>query len=208
MIERNCTLPHQFHVFTDQAFAYKDCVVHLVPELPVEKTDLKGWWYKIYLFDQHNGLSGKVFYLDLDCVIIDNIDHLIEADDEFYICQDFNRHRIPHIKLVNSSVMQWTVSASTHKIWQQWQERSSLYVKKHRGDQDYLANECPWITFKFNNAQSIVSYKWEVCNNRHNKLSELEYNALYQPQHSILVFHGKPDPHEVNSDAIIKNAWR
>ena len=206
MVQRNCSLAHTFHVFTDQPFAYADCVVHPVPDLPVEKTDLKGWWYKLYLFDSSNGLTGKVFYLDLDCVIIGNIDNLIESTADFYICQDFNRHRMPKIKLLNSSVMQWTVGKYTHRIWSQWQSNIDYYQKKHRGDQDYLANECGWISFKFNNADAIVSYKWEVCNNKHNRISDLDLNPTLSLQHRVLVFHGRPDPHEIDH-SIIRDNW-
>ena len=207
MVKRNCSLGHQFHVFTDKSFEYDDCIVHRVPELPVEKTDLKGWWYKIYLFNLDNGLSGTVFYLDLDCVIIGNIDHLIEQGDHFYICQDFNRHRSPNIKLLNSSVMQWTPNNNTHRIWQQWIDNSKKYINDHRGDQDYLARDCSWIDFKYNNKHAIVSYKWEACNNLHNRLSDMNLTPKITPEHRIYVFHGKPDPHDIN-DLVISNNWR
>lgn len=207
MVERNCTLDYQFHVFTDRNFDYKDCVVHQVPELPVEKTDLKGWWYKIYLFNRENSLTGKIFYLDLDCVIIGNIDHLIEQDDAFYICQDFNRMRVPNIKLVNSSVMQWTVNDSTHQIWTNWIKDYKEHISKHRGDQDYLGRHCLWIDFKFNNKNAIVSYKWEACANKHNRVKDMNLEPMINPEHRIYVFHGKPDPHEIKNSIVTSN-WR
>lgn len=207
MIERNCSLDYKFHVFTDRDFSYKDSIVHQVPELPVDKTDLKGWWYKIYLFNADNGVTGKIFYLDLDCVIIGNIDHLVEPTDNFYICQDFNRMRIPNIKLVNSSVMQWTVSSDTQRIWTQWVGNHKEYMSKHRGDQDYLGRDCSWIDFKFNNKQAIVSYKWEACVNKHNRVRDMNLEPLTNNEHRIYVFHGKPDPHEIDN-TVIKNHWR
>jgi len=206
-IERNCTLDYEFHVFSDKSINYKDAIFHMLPEMPVPKTDLKGWWYKLCLFDKTNGLSGKIFYLDLDCVIIGNIDHLIEPTDEFYICQDFNRCRNSSITLLNSSCMQWTPNEHTHKIWSQWQSTITSYINLHRGDQDYLARECNWIDFKFNNKDAIVSYKWEACNNFHNRLQDMNLTPTVLDSHRIYVFHGKPDPHEV-FDSIIVDHWK
>ena len=157
------------------------------------------------MVDQTNGVKGTVFYLDLDCVIIGNIDHLIYEDKQFYVCHDFNRTRIPNTKMINSSVMQWTVSDKTHKIWKQWIGNYEKYIKTYRGDQDYLDRECRWNNFRFNNSQAIVSYKWEACGNKHNNLQQMNTTPTVLPEHRIYVFHGRPNPDEINEDVIVQN---
>jgi len=207
-VKRHCRQPHKFHVFTDRPFSYDDCVVHRLPKLPIENSPLKGWWYKLYLFNQENGLSDKIFYIDLDCVIVGNLDRLIPAHNGFEICQDFNRNKNPNIDAINSSVMSWTPSPDTQRIWDQWHADSRRYVSELRGDQDYLQRYCKWIDFRYNNKNSILSYKWEVCANTHNRVKEFNLTpVLESDQHSIYVFHGKPDPHEVDHP-VIKHNWR
>lgn len=51
-------------------------------EVPVERipltNTLEGWWAKLELFRPNNGLSGRVLYLDLDCIITGQMQELIE----------------------------------------------------------------------------------------------------------------------------------
>lgn len=45
---------------------------------PLIEKDWKGWWGKASLFSEDNGLEGKVMFIDLDMIVINNIDSLLE----------------------------------------------------------------------------------------------------------------------------------
>lgn len=186
---------YTFNIFTDRRDQLDQLqelgVVHTVPYLTVDKK----WWYKMCMFDQRLGITGPVLYLDLDVVIVNNIDLLVTRDDKFRMIHDFNRSNVgPQYPKSNSSVMSWTFEKH-HYLWERFKMDIPTHTSRMAGDQDFIhlnaINRAWWID------NWIVSYKWEY-----------QKGKMYDPdQTKILVFHGKPKPHEVK-DIAMQEMWR
>ena len=208
--KRHIHQPFNFYCLTTQLDQTLPGVTFLeLAEEPLFNTGNKGWWYKSALFNEHNW-SGLVLYLDLDTVIVNGLDKFFEYNTEqFNICQDFNRHGIPEYQVSNSSVMMFEAN-SYIKFYRDFVDNKSIIINKFKGDQD-------WLTSKLGEDRSwwpkkwAMSYKWEVLNGGLKHMGTQTYNSnvtVVDPETSILVFHGSPNPSELSNDPIIENNWQ
>jgi len=201
-VERNTTVPHKFVCLTDQLL---DGV-----ETLTLRPGLTGWWNKMQMFDGR--VKGRIVYLDLDTIIIDNIDWLLQYDGPFAGIEDLgcvNPHQ-PHLKgKLQSGVMAWE-SSDADWIWNEFSFRKGLAVSAFRGDGEYLESVVPvhrrvLLQRKF--PQKIKSYKYEV------------YPDNYKGT-SIVCFHGRPSIIQAMTETVttprstfepqewIKDYWR
>lgn len=97
MVLRNTGLPVDFHLFTNDEMPGLDpeILVHPEPGLNIPKEQDR-WSYRkeaALCADDLGGLTGKrVFFFDLDMVVVGNLDELFEypEGDKFYIINDWN----------------------------------------------------------------------------------------------------------------------
>lgn len=169
-VEKNLSIPHVFKCITTHRLIGINCVTPFVP--------YHGWWSKLNLFTP--GMAdGPSIYLDLDVVITGSLDYLAEyAQTEFAAPANWARSGHGGIQ---SSVMAWRGKLTTpyEYIKPQWPE----VTKRLWGDQELL-----WELFgdKWERIPRVYSYKYHCA-------------GVSQPSDmSVCVFHGKPDPHEVN----------
>jgi len=147
MVSRNFSIPHRFVCFSNV-------------EVPVERIPLRhnlpGWWSKLELFDPDNRLRGRILYIDLDVVIVDDLSPIVDYPSEFAIVPHFH----PSMKSgtiignevvrYNSSVMVWNAGAGG-RIWKYFKLKDMALF---RGDQDWIASIMPdldtfpkrWVT--------------------------------------------------------------
>ena len=137
----------------------------------IKPTYNDGWWTKLSLFQKNAYGMTDFLYLDLDVVIVDNIDCFFHGND-FTIIQDW------WTGTYNSSVFRVT-NSSERKVWDKFIKDDVRIKKRLHGDQD-------WIT------QRTKAKVWpeEWC------LSYKAHHLEYNPGGKIVIFHGKPDPHE------------
>ena len=173
-VERNSTVPHRFVCLTDQALDGIDTLIL--------RPGLEGWWNKMQLFDGR--IEGRIIYLDLDTVIIDNIDWLLQYDGDFAGIEDLgsvNAHQ-PYLKgKFQSGVMAWD-SQDADWIWNEFSFRRGLVISAFRGDGEYLERVVPThkrVLLQRVFPQKIKSYKYDV------------YPDKYKGT-SIICFHGRP----------------
>lgn len=168
----------------------------------------KAWWYKLEIFSKHNSIIGNNLYIDLDVVIVGDISSFWDFNPtKFRICRDFNRAFIRNYKNANSSVMAWH-SDSMHYLWHDFVKEIKSTVQRHRGDQDFINQQMK--DFVFWPDTWAASWKWEAW--RGGKINPSEYRIADQKtiihnETKILVFHGKPNPHECE-DPLIQNLWQ
>jgi len=208
MVQRHTSLPHTFYCFTEDSRNLNPNI--RIKSLP--KKDLTGWWWKPYIFAEEHFNKGDInFYLDLDMVIVNNIDHLINYEPERFVgLRDVGRVFRPEVKTLGSAVMRWT--AGSHcDIWTKINSDFNI-CKRFHGDQNYIFQlygsslvyyPDPWI----------LSYKWEVRDRKdvigRGENSNFSFTANPPIPHdcAILAFHGNPRPHVVK-DPIIVEHWR
>lgn len=178
MVKRFLPIPHEFICFCGSSEGI-DPGVECRP-LP---DDLEGWWNKISLFKSNIGLEGKMLFLDLDVVIVDDITPLATYDADFVIIKDWWHDEY------NSSVFLLKIGARDH-IWDKFNPHEPMSVGAN--DQDFLTKILPeektwppeWIvSFKENCAKGIP------------------------PDARIVVFHGRPKPHNYPAPWI-KDFWK
>jgi hypothetical protein len=142
-LQRQCARnapPHRFVCLTNTT-------VQDVETLPLpDPVGMPGWWSKISLFCPGNGLSGRVLYLDLDCLVTGDLSalanypccpgDLVSAPPSFdWLRATGGPSGGPGIvDRVQSSAMLWeagTVAAP----WERW---TPAVMSQYRGDQDWI----------------------------------------------------------------------
>jgi hypothetical protein len=182
-VKRHLTTPHDFVCLTD-----RDDVPEGVIKVPLE-VGPEGWWQKTYLFKP--GLfKGKVLFLDLDVIIINSLDKFATIKNPFTMIENFgpNKKHAAH----NSSVMVWTPSKQTEKIYTQF---SKEVTKELHGDQCWI-----WRVMD----KDITNYVHDWVDSY--KYGKLPQWARRTKNTSIIVFHGQPKPHD-NIDINLKQHW-
>lgn len=199
MVNRNTTLEYNFYCITDSAEG-------LDPKIEVKMISdisLVGWWYKLMIFkEDFYDIKGTSIFLDLDVVITSNIDELFTFEpDEFKIIKDLKEG-------YNSSVFRLKMGSLPH-IWDDFLKNKDEIVDRLHGDQDWISESAP----EHMNAwpeQWVVSYK-KQCSARasrtfgrigqwarkHGLMSPPKGKAILPDGAKIVIFHGKPDPEDV-----------
>jgi len=197
MIESNLSIPFTLYCLTENSKGLlKDIEV-----LPLERSDLEGWWYKLLLFKKDFfGLKGELIYLDLDIVIVNNIDFLVEEKGDFIIINNWSKN-----KMWNSSIMRFKIGKFTN-IWESFLSNKDKVIKEYNGDQEWIYHCVPnantWDKHK------IVSYKKSLKSKAFPILQKIGlcnfilkfFPSLDTPlskDAAIVIFHGKPDPDDV-----------
>jgi hypothetical protein len=208
MVQRHLTVPHRFVCFTEDPIGLNSNIE--VRSLPIDP-GIKGWWWKTYLFKADHFTAGEPnLYLDLDIVIVNNIDKLVsEKPGNFMGFEDPSTVFSKQSKL-NSSVMRWQ-SGHLSDIWDVY-STNRIRASGLQGDQDWI-----WRLhqdkIKFYPDPWIQSYKWQVRN--HKELVRVGSvqafntvrNPTINPDTSILVFHGTPNPEHVQDPIVVDN-WQ
>jgi hypothetical protein len=199
----------KFTVLTDnRSYKIKDTNFSVVTVNDMNYLSLQNlWWYKMQAFRPDVATEDQNLLLDLDIVLTDNISKLFDFNpDKFVIIQDFNRQFNANYQRSNSSVVKFT-HAIASEIWEKWSKDPVYFVRKYRGDQDWFDDEYQ-SKIRWPNSW-IKSWKWEVYLGGLKNAGGGKYysDKTFLPKDcAILVFHGKPNPHEVE-DKLVKDYW-
>jgi hypothetical protein len=198
MVKRNTTYDIRFYCFTDDPQGLSDDVIaQPMTTLNVPPEDNKyGYKKEAGLCDDNlGGLNGqRVFFFDLDVVIIDNIDCFFEfpKDKEFVIINDWNT-KGDHIG--QASCYSWVVGELGFVKTYFEQHAKQVVDKYYTASQEFLSEQViarygkltfwpdSWSrSFRFHCApKGILRYF---------------FDAKIPEGAKILVFHGSPKPHE------------
>lgn len=207
-LQRNLTPTVILHVYTEASRVVPSHMVkHSLIDWPGIAGPKKAWWYKIQLFNTKN-YSGQLLYFDLDTVIINNIDWVWQLDTNyFWAAKDFRYLFDQKRVTINSSVMWFDV-----KQFEYVYNRFELNTSKHyHGDQDYIHAIIPAANRRYMDTEKISSWRWEVFDGgfdfKTRKPLKPDTGATIAPTTDIIVFHGKPKPHEV-ADMNILTHWK
>jgi len=185
MIRRNVTVPYRFVCLTDdEDSSYLDDGIETI-NLPERRM---GWWAKLYLFVPglfDNGV--RVFYLDLDTLIIANIDDLASYDGPFAGLGCFRAHR-----LFASGFMAWPAGSVDH-IWTDWIRQGR--PMPGNADDVWIDQVCPHAVRLQRKFSGIVSYKFHKCKDGPPKGAR------------IVVFQRQPKPHNCGSEWVSR-VWQ
>ena len=207
MIRRNLAggTRGRFTVLTDHPALFANMAGVQVKET---RTDLPGWWAKLYLFQPGAFPAGeRVWYFDLDTVITGPLDHLMEYPGAFGLLEDVYRKGG-----FQSSVMSWIAGTPlVDSIWDEFETRKANHPTKIEmqwpgGDQEflerfwreYLPKRIAGPAWQPDFLQSLYpgvlrSYKTD-CRERVPKGT------------SVVFFHGFPRPHQAGG--WVADVWK
>lgn len=197
-VERNTTIPFKFICFTEDTTGIdtKNIECRQLPNVP----GVEGWWLKMSLFGRDARLKGRVFFLDLDTVIVGNLDEMLRYEGNFIVIQDFYSVR-NNRNLTNygSGLMAWEDNWNGMDMWNLYLKESPERIKREnpKGDQQYLQKIAPGADFwQERYPNQVVSYKVHIRGQE-----VIPENAR------IVCFHGKPRPIELNGIDWMEKNW-
>jgi len=200
MVKRNLTIPYRFVCITDKAndTEFRRVQSMLGVEYMQPPTDYQGWWGKLGLFKQ--GIAhGQNLWLDLDVVITGSLDTHVEEYGDKYLAMPWNWAKSGHGGC-QSSVMLW-YGPAVHSIYNSFDPANAHWPPRNDGGK--LWGDQEWITVCRDNGFPVTQIDESY-------VKSYKYHCKQEkapPSNArVIVFHGKPDPHEC-SEEWIKEAW-
>ena len=212
MVSRHMPVPIRFHVWTEHDRSVPPHMIkHILHEWPGVSGPRKSWWYKMQMFDsQHH--HGDLLYFDLDVVITGDLSWIVqETTDRFWILRDFRYLQNPRIQHnVNSSIMWWNVP-QWQSVWDEFSRRNITdVVRTYHGDQDLINALVPVHKRQFLDDRCVQSWRWQAHDGgwdfRTRKPKSPGLGTVIDDNVSVLIFHGKPKPHQIE-DPLIAQHW-
>jgi hypothetical protein len=191
MVSRNCSYKHEFICFTDDKTGLNSNI-KIIPLKTFD--DIKGWWYKTFLFDPSYNLKGSILFIDLDVILFNTIDKFFDYEaSKFCISRGYRKD---NKNGMNSSCFRFNAGSYSFIYEKFMKDRQEIMNRLH-GDQDWIQENITDHVFWPDDW--MMSYKWDMLQ---------KDNTLYHTKDtSIAVFHGKPNPHELDTEWIREN-WR
>jgi len=171
----------------------------------------RSWWYKMQLFNPEH-FDGNLLYLDLDVVVVRELDFVRAlSTDYFWAIKDFKYLQRGQTHTLNSSMMWFNVNQFSW-IWDQFNEADvNTTIKHYPGDQDYLSAVLNVNQRRFFETKFFESYRWQCLDGGFDfhKRKHLRPGVGVEIANdtALVVFHGKPKPHEVH-DPVIVQLWK
>ena len=187
-VKRHLSEPHEFVCVTEAD------INGIVTMKPIN--DLPGWWGKKNLFSPQVSRERNL-WLDLDVVITGSLDGLVVPLDGSQLRIGFNWAQSGHGGC-QSSLMYWEGDAA-RVIHDEFDPDIAYWPP--RNEPGVLWGDQEWITALRNSNELSVEYfsETDMISYKYHCRDGLPEGA------KVVVFHGKPDPHEV-SDQWVKEA--
>jgi hypothetical protein len=193
-IAENVTVPYNFVVLTDHFEGYSTNVHSIVPF----EHDFPKWWGKMELFKPNKFDTDKIFYLDLDTFVIDNIDDILQYGGKFFGLRDFYSQCS-----LGSGIMCWkNHDARIFQLYEAFMENPTANMNNNTGgDQQFIRSTIgSYIEYVQDlYPKSIVSYKKDCIDGKK--------NFSVPDGAKIICFHGPPRPNAIRDPRVTKY-WR
>lgn len=188
MVERHLPIKHDFVCVTDRLAAPGNTVFPH-PCLP-------GWWGKMHLFDR-SLIAGRIIYLDLDTVILNDLTPLAEWDGNFGICQNFTQiagHPTWPCRY-GSCVMSIGPGFGTEEIWVPFSADADAIMRRcDKGDQQAIEELYSGATY----LQDVLPADYFIG---HRDMTDS------RPSSAVAVFGGSKRPHNSPFEWV-KQEWK
>lgn len=212
MLTRNFSFPVRLHVFTESSRTVQSPYIkHDLIDWPGIHGPRKAWWYKIQMFNS-DYFQGRLLYFDLDVVITGNLDWILQSNPAyFWTIRDFKYMWKPSWEGLNSSVMYWDTT-KFERVWRNFEQQPiDTITKAYNGDQDYITAMIPVTERKNFDECYVKSWRWHIKDGGLDQKTKLykrpQAGSVLLPGTSIVIFHGKPKPHEVQ-DTLTETHWK
>jgi len=204
-IQRNTTVPHRFICVTDDySGLHSDIERRWLWDFCRE---LGGCYNRLYIFsDDINEILGERFIaIDLDCVITDNIDHILNRTDDFIINEyDIKSNRHATHQYYNGGIIMMDAGARS-QVWDEFDPQTTPQLIQPRKDKlELVGSDQAWISHLLGPGEQTFSKRHGVYDFR-----KLENKHTLPDDASIVMFPGRRDPlTEYKRYEWIRNHWR
>jgi len=142
---------------------------------------------KIALFQENlpGVRTDRILYFDLACVIVNDLNEVIDMDSDFAICRDWPPEMRPDDHGYASGAFMLRVG-SQQQTWSKWEKPTTW------GDQAWIFKTAP--------GADLFPYDWTPSY----KLRNLQDG--FPPEAKWIMFHGRPKPHECGG--WVKDYWQ
>jgi len=198
----------RFHVYTEHHRSVPPHMIkHILEEWPGITGPKKSWWYKMQLFNPEHH-KGDLLYFDLDVVIARDLSWIFKLPtDYFWGIRDFRYLQNTTTQVINSSVMWFNVSKFSY-VWDKFvKDGVQTVVGRFQGDQDYITKAVDVNKRRHFEDKYFESYRWQCLDGGYDfkfrKHKAPDTGVRIAPDTAVVVFHGKPKPHEVSAPEIV-----
>ena len=203
MIVRNTSYAVDFYCFTDNSDGFdEDIIVKEMPALNTKKEYQTKYSYRkeaALCADDLGGLTGeRVFFFDLDVVIISNLDELFDypKENKFYIINDWNTRGNT---VGQASCYSWVVGTVGYVKTYFEKNPEEVTTKFFTASQEYLSDQIIQKEGQLN----FWPDSW-FCSFRYHCLPKFgplrHFITPFIPKNRVglkaIVFHGVPNPRE------------
>jgi len=201
MVQRHLALPFRFICFTEHSEGIKSEVeIWPLPEFeepPWEYSRYCQAWRKLALFKPGLAeMQGKVLFLDLDVVIVDNIDALFSFANKLAIIENWYQKG----QLVGQASAICFEAGQPAALLEHYQKDPISVLKQYRTEQAYITGQLGLGGFDYFPDAWCRSFKKHCLpggiRNYFVSKNEIPEGA------KIVVFHGRPNPPDA-----IKGEW-
>lgn len=197
MVKRNLTLPHRFVCLTENPHGIRSEVeIKPLPDFDEPGPKYLRYclaWRKIAVFEKKlYDLNGKILFLDLDVVIIDNIDCFFGFSEKLGIIENWSQKG----RLIGQASAFCFESGKYGHLLEKYKKNPEA-VLQHKTEQVYITRELGRDGFDFFPDDWCKSFKFHCLPggilNGFIAPTKVPENA------KIIVFHGNPKPDEAFS---------
>lgn len=212
MLQRHLDPDVRLHVFTEpHRLVPEPYVRHDLREWPGAHGARGAWWNKLQMFGPGH-FQGRVLYFDLDIVIIDTIQWMLELEpDRFWTIRDWRYLWRPNWMGINSSIMIWQAPDWHWLAQRATAQDMPAIMARHGGDQDWLTQVIDPVRLGFFDINRVQSWRWQILDggmDMHTRRYRRPGAGAVVPRDtSVVVFHGRPKPHQIQSDWIQRH-WQ
>lgn len=194
MVERNLTLPHRFICLTENSQGIRGEVeIKPLPDFDEPGPEYLRYclaWRKLTLFKKKlYDIEGKILFLDLDVVIVDNIDCFFSFSDKLSIIENWSQKG----RLIGQASVICFEKGRYARLVEKFRHNPEA-VLVNRTEQVYITRELGRDGFDFFPEAWCKSFKFHC-------LPGGFLNGFIAPTQipkgaKIIVFHGNPKPDE------------
>lgn len=196
MAARNLTLPFDFHCFTDDSRGLsKEIDARPLPEMALPPDRERGW-RKLSCFKADFPVQGRILFLDLDTVIVDNIDayFTMEAGDNLIVIRHWKPSKMHGIG--ETGVFRYD-SGTMAFLYDDFMGDISAAKKAYRHEQAYVTD-----VMAKRGRLSFWPSEW-MPSFKYNCMHPFPLNYFLPPAlpkgAKMVIFHGNPTPDQAMS---------
>jgi len=188
--QRNTTVPHRFICVTDDSKGLHSNI-EVVP-LWDHCQYLGGCYNRLYIFSSEveNLFGPRFITIDLDCVIVGNIDHILNRTEDFVINEyDIKGNRHATHQYYNGGLIMMNAGAR-EEVWTDFDPTKAPELLQPRKDRiELIGSDQAWIAHRLGDGESMFTKDDGVYDYR-----KLDDRKVLPDNASIVMFPGKRDP--------------